>query len=103
MSNRNFTIQFLFPLEHMNQSIHFQAQVTVYKDFCLVYDFASLDPDGTDNFLSNQSGFPRMILTPMEEEGRLIWVHKDTGRATMMSEIIGHAIEEALRQELVGK
>jgi len=102
MSNHTITIQFYFPLEPLNQSIHFQARVALYKDFCLVYDFRTLDnPPGIDNFLSLESGFPRMILHPVEKEGRVVWVHKDSEKATLMSEIIGQAIEDALHRQFV--
>lgn len=100
MYNRTITIQFYFPLENLDQSIHFEAQVTLYKDFCLVYGFKTLNDSQVDNILSNGSEMPRMILQPVEEDGRLVYVHKDSEKKTLMSEIIGQAIEETLHKEM---
>lgn len=103
MYNRTITIQFYFPLDVLGQSIHLEAQATVYKDFCLVYGFKTLRDSQIDNVLSKEAGIPRMILHPIEKEGRLLWVHKDSGKKTIMSEIVGAAIEESLHRELTAK
>jgi hypothetical protein len=69
----------------------------------LVYGFKTLTDSQIDHALSKESGMPRMILHPIEKEGRLLWVHKDSGKKTLMSEIVGTAIEEALRNELTSE
>src|SRR6186713_3085631 len=102
MYNRTIIIQFYFPLENLDQSIHFEASVTLYPDFCLVYGFKTLDDNHMENMLSNGSEMPRMIIQPVEEDGRLVYVHKDSQKKTQMSEIIGQAIEETLRGEMAG-
>lgn len=100
MYNRTITIQFYFPLDSLGQSIHLEAQATLYREFCLVYGFKTLNDSQIDHALSKEAGIPRMILHPIEKEGRVLWVHKDSGKKTIMSEIVGLAIEEALHKEM---
>lgn len=107
MEIRTAVIRFYFPLENPSLQAHFEATVVIGEGEYTVLDFRALGDTNTELFLTKGPDWPKMILLPVmedehEKDHHLKWVHKDSGKETLMSESIGKALECSLCGQLSG-
>jgi hypothetical protein len=88
---KQFKIQFNFPLEHSLHTIPLQASVTLHhsEPYYVVEAFRFA---GTDN--DRRSLLPAIQIKYVKNrDGKNVWVHKDSERESELSSTIGKVIE----------
>ena len=93
--NRPFEIDFDFPLAHSDLIISLRATAELHHS----------DPYYVvDDFYVRDSKKPELSILPSQQIKKVtrgtakVWVHKDSGRESLLSIAIGKAIENAMRQ-----
>jgi hypothetical protein len=88
------TIEFNFPLEGSKRSIPVTAiaEFNPVADYYKVHSFNSANPDWTEPSLLHDQ-----YLKKIEEKGEITWVDRDTGRFTLLIDVMGEAIDNKER------
>lgn len=89
---KSFAIEFDFPLERSAQTLRMKALARLHHStpYYVVQSFHLAD--------SKPGGLP--VLPPVEIEladqaGTKVWVHRNSGRSSLLSLVLGKAIEES--------
>ncbi|HET6995805.1 MAG TPA: hypothetical protein VFI06_12525 [Chitinophagaceae bacterium] len=91
-----FEIEFDFPLAGSDLVLSFKATATLHHSdpFYVVEDFhnAAIRPGGHD-----PSIFPEQEIMKVDNSSSSTWIHRDSGRESLLSKAIGKGIERALK------
>lgn len=94
--DKPFEISFEFPLENSLHTIPLKAKVQLHhsEPHYVVDSFAFRD----DNYIkSDISLLPSIDLKYQQKGNKGVWIHKDSGRESLLSRAIGNAIEKSGR------
>lgn len=86
-------IHFTFPLENTH-SIPISAMAEAHHSdlYYVVHSFYRTDVKDKNDF----SLLPQQEVMQINQQGKTKWVHRDSQKETLLSKIIGKAIENAL-------
>jgi hypothetical protein len=89
-----FTVVFDFPLEHSQQSLKLCATVQLHHSspYYVVDRFRLKDQVHDGKAVSL---LPRVEIERIVQDGKQVWVDKDSKRSSLLSIAIGKAIEES--------
>jgi hypothetical protein len=95
--DENFKIQFPVPLDSSERTIILSASVSLHH--------SSPHYKVSDINLPASPGNQPPLLTDIDikcvhRQGVLTWIHVDSGKSSILSLVIGHAIEEKLKSAL---
>lgn len=90
-------IKFDFPVAHSDLNFFLTATAELHhsEPYYLVYDFQLENSPGNQG---QPSILPPQEIKQIKRDGKMVWVHKDSERESLLSLIMGKAIEEALNK-----
>ncbi len=93
--NQRFEIKFDFPLAHSDLLVSLMATVEIHHSdtYYVVDNFHFLDKS------SGPSILPTLELKQVPRGSSKVWVHKDSGRETLLGLAIGKAIDKAIENK----
>ena len=95
--DKPFEIKFDFPLAHSDQTIKIRATASLHhsEPYYVVEDF---------HFAGSKTGTNQLSILPAQEikevkKGKTrTWVHRDSERESLLSQALGDAIQQKLKQ-----
>lgn len=99
--DKPFIITFNFPLEDSDRKIPVKAIAKLHhsEPYYKVHSFHVLAAKPAANGAPAYSFLPDQEIKRIEENGDVLWVHKESERPTLLSFAIGKAIEESVDKE----
>jgi hypothetical protein len=95
--DKPFIITFNFPLEDSDRKIPVRAIAKLHhsEPYYKVHSFHVLTGKPTVDGAAAYSFLPDQEIKEIEEDGHVLWVHKESERPTLLSFAIGKAIEDS--------
>lgn len=90
---KKFTIVFDLPLDHSAISVQLTAEAILHHS-SPYYRIDSFHLKNETKGSNKLSILPPVEIELMEEDGKTIWVHRDSKRSSALSVAIGKAIDE---------
>jgi len=94
--DKSFTIEFDFPLEHSEWSIPITAiaEFNQHNEYYKVHSFGFSKSNAKEPSL-----MPVQYIKAIKENGRTLWVDRDSGRFAPLIDAIGKSIESKENQK----
>ena len=96
---KSFTIVFDFPLEHSSMTLHLTATAQLHHS-TPYYVVDAFHLQNAETGMDSLSILPSVEIERRMEDGKETWIHRDSGRSSLLSLALGKAIEEQSPDEV---
>jgi hypothetical protein len=93
----DFKIAFTVKLDSIDKNIILNARVSLHHS-TPHYKISGIQVEGRENSQANV--LPDLDIKCLDVSGSRVWVHVDSGKRSLLGDVIGMAIEETLQDDL---